>query len=195
MNWHEWVNMLQPSQRLRDDLSSKWPFVLQGKNLCSLIALSNITQKTEQYNDHKWHLCLTPITCLLWGFGRKLTELQSHCTVFHTIYQGSFCVCTQPMRDGVTTLHHLSLAGHIHRLIPDIAMKSRGAQIQIWTMKIVHVEKRCPSESSVQFCTLRYGIFYGIKSFCCIFSGLGFSRIDLPSNMNCQKHPLTSLPE
>ena len=41
--------------------------------------------------------------------------------ISHTcIYQGSFCKCTQPMRDDVTMLHRLSLAGHINRMIPDI---------------------------------------------------------------------------
>ena len=33
-------------------------------------------------------------------------------------HQGSFCVCGQPMRDSVT-LYRLSLAGHIHRMIPE----------------------------------------------------------------------------
>ena len=33
-------------------------------------------------------------------------------------YQGSFCVCAQPMRGDVTLWRCLSLAGHIHKLIP-----------------------------------------------------------------------------
>ena len=33
--------------------------------------------------------------------------------------QGSFCVCTQPMRDDVTMLCHLSLAEGMHRIIPE----------------------------------------------------------------------------
>ena len=32
--------------------------------------------------------------------------------------QGSFCACTQPMRDDTTLYHHLSLVGHIHKMIP-----------------------------------------------------------------------------
>ena len=32
--------------------------------------------------------------------------------------QGSFCECTQPMRDDVTLKCHLSLAGRIHKMIP-----------------------------------------------------------------------------
>ena len=31
----------------------------------------------------------------------------------------SFCVCTQPMRDGVTVYCHLSLAGRIHKMISE----------------------------------------------------------------------------
>ena len=33
--------------------------------------------------------------------------------------QGSICVCAQPMRDNVTLQHHLSLAGCIHKIIPE----------------------------------------------------------------------------
>ena len=32
--------------------------------------------------------------------------------------QGSFCACTQPMRDGITLWCCLSLAGRMHRMIP-----------------------------------------------------------------------------
>ena len=32
--------------------------------------------------------------------------------------QGSFCVCTQSMRDDITMSHRLSLAGRIHKMIP-----------------------------------------------------------------------------
>ena len=37
-------------------------------------------------------------------------------------YQGSFCKFTQPMRDDVTMLYCLSLAGHIHKMIPAILL-------------------------------------------------------------------------
>ena len=32
---------------------------------------------------------------------------------------GSFCECAQPMRDDATLQRSLSLAGHIHKMIPD----------------------------------------------------------------------------
>ena len=32
--------------------------------------------------------------------------------------KGSFCVCTQPMRDDITLQHCLPLAGRIHKMIP-----------------------------------------------------------------------------
>ena len=35
--------------------------------------------------------------------------------------QISFCACTQPMRDGITLYHHLSLAGCILKMIPGMA--------------------------------------------------------------------------
>ena len=33
---------------------------------------------------------------------------------------GSFGICAQPMRDDVTMYRHLSLAGRIHKMIPEI---------------------------------------------------------------------------
>ena len=36
--------------------------------------------------------------------------------ILHTVLQGSFCVCAQPMRDGVTMQRLLSLVGCIHKM-------------------------------------------------------------------------------
>ena len=41
-------------------------------------------------------------------------------TTESTVWQGSFCVCTQPIWDGVTMLRHLSLAGRLHRMISGV---------------------------------------------------------------------------
>ena len=37
--------------------------------------------------------------------------------------QGSFCECAQPMRDDITLMCYLSLAGSIHKKIPDVFVK------------------------------------------------------------------------
>ena len=41
------------------------------------------------------------------------------CTKVCINMQGSFCKCTQPMRDNVTFKHHLSLAGGKNKMIPE----------------------------------------------------------------------------
>ena len=41
---------------------------------------------------------------------------------------GSFCVSTQPMRDNVTMYRRLSMAGHIHKMIP----VSFLSHVQLW---------------------------------------------------------------
>ena len=46
----------------------------------------------------------------------------------HLWHQGSFCECTQPIRDEVTLQRCLSLAGRIHKVIP--ATSPRGHQVK-----------------------------------------------------------------
>ena len=40
--------------------------------------------------------------------------------------QGSFCVCTQPVREDIMIYHLLSLAGRIHKMIPSEQTKENG---------------------------------------------------------------------
>ena len=54
--------------------------------------------------------------------------------------QGSFCVCDQPMRNNVTMLHRLSLAGRVHKIIPKDLMqiclfiaRTMHKQFQSWS--------------------------------------------------------------
>ena len=45
---------------------------------------------------------------------------------------GSFCVCAQPTRDAVTLQCCFSLAGHIHRIIPEYQPQKRWIWNEIW---------------------------------------------------------------
>ena len=47
-------------------------------------------------------------------------------TVLVCIKQGSFCLCAQPMSDDVTSQCDLSLAGRIHKTIPDKGIRHVG---------------------------------------------------------------------
>ena len=62
----------------------------------------------------KDNLALNPSNCELWIM-YKMVGVKWWYTCHH---QGSFCVCTQPMRDDITLQLCLSLAGCIHKIIP-----------------------------------------------------------------------------
>ena len=49
------------------------------------------------------------------------------------ILQRSFWLCAQPKRSDVTLWCHLSLAGHIHKMIPDIGLAMGGHQAIRWS--------------------------------------------------------------
>ena len=62
--------------------------------------------------------------------------------------QGSFCVCTQPTRDDVTMQRRLSLAGCIHKMIPEgsnILVRKYG----VATFYAVHTEFEGKGRSAI----------------------------------------------
>ena len=56
------------------------------------------------------------------------------------VSQGAFCVCAQPMRGDVTLWHHLSMAWHIHKMIPEGCLSTHpppsGTYIYIFVSEI-----------------------------------------------------------
>ena len=94
---------------------------------------------------------------------RFINKYKHQCTksvnpseVGHDI-EGSFSVCTQPMRDGVTLQCHLSMAVHIHRMIPvyNTEMFGRNMNICLHFIASLHTEMMQTDE------TLCYGLFLG----------------------------------
>ena len=76
-------------------------------------------------SPHKW-----PVTRKMFPFDdfimiRCYNNAVQYNLILYTVLlclrqnQGSICVCAQPMRDNVTLQHHLSLAGCIHKIIPE----------------------------------------------------------------------------
>ena len=57
-------------------------------------------------------LLICSVLHCLYSVGNKITTTTTTTTIL------TFCVCAQPIRDGVTLLRRLSLTGRIHRMIP-----------------------------------------------------------------------------
>ena len=93
-----------------------------GMVVLSLMHLHGLAKLDILWNLSSLTLCLLFMSFYLHPSGfMDIVKMSVYFYIHYCILlylQGSFCVCTQPMRDEVTMERHLSWAGRIHKKIP-----------------------------------------------------------------------------